>query len=77
MSDVADTQVGGSHYTSLPIEPWDIIEKNGLDFWEGSAISYLLRWRSKGGAVDLEKMIHYVQKMIEMNRSGEYGPRPD
>lgn len=57
-------QVGGSHYKELRIEPWDIIEANGLDFWKGNALKYLLR--NKNGVEDLRKAIHYIQKAIEI-----------
>jgi hypothetical protein len=60
-------QEGGNHYLELGIQPWEIIEKNGLDFWEGSAITYILRWRKKGGANDLKKAIHFLEFLIEKN----------
>ena len=61
-----DLQVGGDHYKKMAIQPWDVIEANGYDFWEGSALSYLMRWRAKGGVADLEKAKHYIDKMIEL-----------
>ena len=60
-------QVGGSHYKGHGIEPWDIIEAWGLNFWEGNALKYLLR-RGKPGtsrAEDLQKAIHYLEKCLE------------
>jgi hypothetical protein len=63
---VNDLQVGGDHYKKMGIQPWDVIEANGYDFWEGSALSYLMRWRSKGGVADLEKAKHYIDKMIDL-----------
>lgn len=62
-------QVGGNHYTALDIQPWEIIERNKLGFFDGNALKYLLRFRAKGGVQDLEKAKHYLDKLIEL----EYG----
>lgn len=65
----ADTkQIGGNHYTSLDIQPWEIIERNKLGFFDGNALKYLLRFRAKGGVEDLEKAKHYLDKLIELER---------
>lgn len=58
-------QVGGDHYTMHKIQPWDIIDAYGLDFYEGNALKYLLRYKDKNGAEDLEKAIHYIERIIE------------
>lgn len=60
-------QVGGQHYLKLKIQPWEIIDADNLDFYEGTILSYLLRWRNKNGVEDLKKAIHYLQKLIELN----------
>lgn len=59
-------QVGGNHYTTLDIQPWEVIERNKLGFFEGNALKYILRFRAKGGVEDLEKARHYLDKLIEM-----------
>jgi len=61
-------QIGGTHYKSLPIEPWDIIEKNGLDYFRGNVIKYILRTKgTKGDRInDLKKAIHYIERLIEI-----------
>lgn len=61
-----DTQHGGDHYKSKPIQPWDFIAANKIGFFEGNAIKYLCRWHSKGGVEDLRKAVHYIQKLIEI-----------
>lgn len=62
-----EKQVGGNHYKNLPIEPWTIIDANGLDYFEGNVIKYILR--RKGGKAerieDLKKAIHYIEHIIE------------
>jgi hypothetical protein len=55
-------QIGGSHYLKA-IQPWDIIEAWQLDFWEGNALKYLLRYKEKGGLQDLDKLEHYIEKI--------------
>ena len=62
-------QVGGTHYKDIPIQPWDIIEANGLDFWEGNALKYLLRWKYKNGVEDLEKAKHYIDYLIQRRQN--------
>lgn len=67
MSDKAlSTQVGGSHYKNLAIQPVEFIHKNGIGYMEGNAIKYLVRWRSKNGVEDLKKARHYIDLLIEM-----------
>ena len=61
-----DTQIDGDHYKKLKIQPVEYIHANNIGFSEGSAIAYLTRWRDKGGAKDLEKAIHTIQLLIEL-----------
>lgn len=62
-------QVGGGHYKKYAIEPWDYNIANNLPFMEGSIISYITRWRDKGGIQDLLKCIHFLEKMIEVEEA--------
>lgn len=66
-------QIDGTHYKDMPIQPWEIIEKNRLDYFEGNALKYLLRWRRKDGVIDLDKVIHYIEKVKELSLLGHYG----
>jgi len=61
-----DRQIGGNHYKSYKIQPWEFIEKNGLGFTEGNIIKYICRYKQKGGKQDLEKLKHYVDMLIEL-----------
>jgi hypothetical protein len=60
-----NVQIGGDHYKRMGIQPWEIIALNDLDFWEGNALKYLLRYRTKNGVEDLKKISHYIQYLIE------------
>lgn len=59
-------QVGGDHYLTLAIKPWEVIEKNHMGFFDGNVLTYLMRFKSKGGIQDLEKARHYLDKLIEI-----------
>lgn len=61
-------QIGGSHYTSLAIQPVRYIFENGLPFIEGNIVKYISRWRDKGGIEDLQKVKHYVELLIQFEQ---------
>jgi len=58
-----------SHYEVMAIEPMEYIHANKLDFFEGSAVKYVSRWRRKNGIEDLKKAIHCIQRLIEFETS--------
>lgn len=62
------TQIGGSHYKSLKIQPIEYIHANNIPFAEGSIIKYVTRWRDKNGIADLEKARHFIDLLIELER---------
>ena len=64
-SKVLDKQVGGNHYKDKKLQPWDIIDALDLNFYEGNALKYLIRYKDKNGVEDLKKAIHYIEKIIE------------
>jgi hypothetical protein len=68
MSDASEKQVGGDHYRSMAIQPSEFIHRNKLGWHEGNAIKYLCRWRAKGGIKDLEKAIHYIELLIQIEK---------
>ena len=58
-------QVGGTHYNSMKIQPWDIIDAHSLNYYEGNVLKYLLRHKDPTKRIeDLEKAIHYLEKEI-------------
>lgn len=60
------TQIGGQHYKKLKIQPVEYVHANGIGYFEGTAIKYLSRWKDKGGIEDLQKAIHFIQLLIEL-----------
>ena len=66
-----DTQVGGSHYKDMAIQPWQAMEawltpEEYRGYHKGVAIAYLARERDKGGLDDIKKTIHHLQRLVEM-----------
>ena len=58
------TQIGGNHYTSLKIQPFEYMAANNIGYHEGTAIKYLTRWKTKGGVEDLKKAKHAIEWLI-------------
>lgn len=63
-----ETQVGGSHYKDLKIQPIEFIHANNIPFCEANAIKYLCRWRNKNGVQDLLKAKHYIDLLISLEK---------
>ena len=66
-----DKQEGGKHYKDLKIQPIEYIHANGLGYIEGNIIKYATRHKSKKGAEDIKKIIHYCELLLEL----EYGQK--
>lgn len=59
-------QVGGNHYKKGEGDQhWDIVDRYHVPYLEGVGSKYPLRWRDKGGVEDLEKSLHYIDKILE------------
>ena len=75
-----DSQVGGAHYKEMAVQPWEALEAwltpaEYRGYHKGVAISYLAREQSKGGMQDIQKAVHHLQRLIEMQ--GESDDRPN
>ena len=66
---VEKTQVGGTHYSDLAIQPAEFSEKNKLSFLEGCVVKRMCRHRRKNGIEDLRKSMHEIQLIAKY----EYG----
>lgn len=64
MTKANEKQIGGDHY-QVAIQPWDYIIANNLGYLEGTAIKYITRWKKKGGIADIDKAIHFLEKLKE------------
>lgn len=55
------------HYTQGRIECWDFIADQGLDYFLGCAVKYIVRCGKKGDPIeDLRKAGNYIRKKIEL-----------
>lgn len=64
-----DAQIGGDHYKSMKIQPFEYIQANNIGFAEGCVIKYVSRWRVKNGVEDLKKARHFLDLLIELEES--------
>jgi hypothetical protein len=70
MSDSLSTQIGGSHYVKLKIQPMEYSMANNLNACQHTAIKYLTRYKDKNGVEDLRKAIHTIEMLIEFEMRG-------
>jgi hypothetical protein len=66
-----DEQIGGYHYVTKSVQPWEAMESWMSEeafkgFIWGNVIKYIARWEDKGGKQDLEKARHYLDKLLEI-----------
>jgi hypothetical protein len=71
MMSVNSQQVGGNHYASKSVQPWEAMEswmtpEAFAGYLQGNCIKYLARYRDKNGTQDLKKCQHYLAKLIEV-----------
>lgn len=71
MTDSLSTQVGGTHYKVMAIQPIVLSMANRYDACIHSAIKYVSRWRTKGGVEDLKKAQHFCQ--LRVDSFGQFG----
>lgn len=76
LARASESQVGGSHYKTLAIQPAEYCQRNGLRYCEANVVKYVTRHRDKGGRQDIEKAIHYLQLLLEIEypKHGENTP---
>ena len=66
-----EKQIGGNHYKSFYIQPYEFISKNNLSFFQGNVVKYVCRYLNKNGVEDLQKIIHYCQLEIKKMKDME------
>jgi len=59
------SQIGGSHYQGMTIQPGQFCQINGLNWCEANAVKYVCRHRKKNGEQDIRKAIHYLELLLE------------
>ncbi len=66
-----DVQVGGDHYKHYSIQPVEYAMANNLNVCQASVVKYVTRYKDKGGVEDLEKAIHFLRLLIEIESKDE------
>lgn len=66
LTNPLDTQVSGTHYKQMAIQPVQFIHANDIGYCEGNVIKYVSRWKEKGGLEDLRKAKHYIELLLAM-----------
>lgn len=66
-----EVQIGGTHYKTMGVQPWDVVDtwpvEQQIGYYRGNALKYLMRMGSKDEALqEIQKASHYVQKLIEV-----------
>ena len=61
-----DKQISGNHYKDKGIQPIVYIYANHLGFCESNVLKYITRHKSKNGAADIRKAIHYLELLLEL-----------
>lgn len=69
-----DKQVAGTHYRTT-YQHWDLAADLKLGYFEGQISKYVTRHRTKKGREDLEKGLHFAQKLLEMAEHHGYKPQ--
>jgi hypothetical protein len=52
------------HYASK-YQHWDLVAIIPLGYFEGCSTKYVTRWRKKDGLKDLDKAMHFLDKLLE------------
>lgn len=66
-----DKQSGGTHYKTMGVQPWDVVDtwsyEQRVGYYRASALKYLMRMGTKDAAIgEAQKAAHYVEKLIEV-----------
>jgi hypothetical protein len=75
MTDENEYQVGGSHYISMSIQPWDAMEawmtpEQFKGFLIGNVLKYIARAGKKDSEfMDYTKARHYLDKLVTFTRA--------
>lgn len=66
-----DTQVAGTHYKAMNVQPWDVVDtwpiEQRIGAYRHGALKYLMRMGKKDeSAQEIKKAIHYLEKLVEV-----------
>jgi hypothetical protein len=66
-----DRQVGGDHYKSMGVQPWNVVDtwpiEQRIGYYRGGALKYIMRLGTKDESpIEAGKGLHYLEKLIEV-----------
>lgn len=66
-----DTQVGGDHYKTMGVQPWDVLDTWPLEQQVGAYRHGILKYTMRCGGKDerlqeIRKAAHYAQRLVEV-----------
>lgn len=64
------SEVAGSHYEKLNVEPVILFREFNLNWFQGEIIKYVSRFKNKNGLQDLNKASHITQMAIDLEIKG-------
>ena len=70
-----DKQVGGSHYKNMKIQTMEFSMANNLNACQHTAIKYICRYKDKGGIEDINKAIHTLELLKQIEYADKCTPR--
>ena len=62
--DPVTTQVGGSHYSDMKVQPRQVIIALRMNWDMGNALKYVARFKAKNGVEDLKKAYDYTRRAL-------------
>jgi len=65
-------QVGGSHYKGDVIQHVEYCQRNRIPWCESAAIKYIVRHAKKNKAQDVQKAIHYLELLLQIEYPDAY-----
>jgi len=66
-----DIQVGGAHYKTKAVQPWDVYDtwppEQRIGAYRANCVKYVMRLDDKDTPLmNAKKLLHYTQKLIEV-----------
>lgn len=71
LPDPNKRQVGGTHYAKK-YQHWDFAADCKLGYFEGQITKYLERHKSKNKVQDVDKALHFAEKLYSLAVSGKF-----
>lgn len=73
------TQVGGTHYTEMAVQPWTAMKawmspEEYAGYHVGTVIGYLSRHKKKGALQDILKAKHHLEELVRYFEEDEEYP---